>query len=110
MTALVGGLRRKFGWILHCDECQSDLLSLGVSKELRLGLELMPLFIPRELLAVLSKCEWLLRLESKGELDHEAWEENRKTFSLAPGLFMGGYQPYFYSQICNGFLLSLENS
>lgn len=34
-----------------------DLLSLGVSKELRLGLVLMSLFIPRELLGVPSKCE-----------------------------------------------------
>lgn len=69
----------------------SDLLSLGVSKA-RLALELMPAFIPCELLAVLSI---LPRLESKGELDHEAWEEYRKTFSLALGLFMGGSQAYF---------------
>lgn len=77
----------------------SNLPSLGVSKEPGLGMELIPLFIPRELLSVLSKCAWLLRLEGAGELDHEVWKENNKTFSLAPGLFVGGYQCYFYSQI-----------
>lgn len=109
VAALVRGLRRNSGGF-HIVMNVSDIQGLGAGKELRLCLELMPLFIPCELWAVLSKCKWLPRLESKGELDHEAWEGNRKTFSLAPGLFMGGYQPYFSSCVCNGFSLSLENS
>lgn len=61
----------------------SGLLSLGVRKDPRLCLQLVPSFIPPELLAVLSSWGWLLSLENKGELDHEAWEETRRMFSLA---------------------------
>jgi len=83
----------------------SDLLSLGVSKA---GLGANALVDSTS--AVLSKREWLPRLGSEGELDHEAWEESWRTFSLAPGLFMRWYQPCFYAPICNGFFLSLEKS
>lgn len=66
----MGELRINFVWILHGDECSSDLLSLRVSKDPRLCLELMPLVILCELLAELSNVNgcrgW------KAESDHEA--------------------------------------
>lgn len=51
------------------------------------------------MLALLSKYEWLLRVASKGELHHEEQAGQEERPFLASGLFMGGYQPYFYSLV-----------
>lgn len=66
------GTWENFGWFYTAMSI-SDL-----SKQPRLCLEWMPLFVSCEMLALLSKCEWLLRLESKGELHHEARVDKRK--------------------------------
>lgn len=102
------GTWENFGWFYTAVSI-SDLLSPGVSKEPRLCLQWMPLFISCEMLALLSKYEWL-RLESKGELHHEARVDKRKNLFWVQDCSWRIQALFLFSCVCNGFLLSLENS